>query len=187
MNEIWRDVPIDGNYQVSSLGRARSKPRRVNCKGGTRMIKGKILKPIIAPSTGYTQIRLSSVEGERKVHLLHRLVALAFCEGHKDGLVVNHKNGIRHDNRASNLEWVTQSENHKHSYRELGRKNSFLGRFSSEHPTSKPVLRICRRTGERRFYESGMDAVRDGFKSDGISRACQGQIKTHYGYKWKYA
>ena len=46
---------------------------------------------------------------------VHRLVALAFVPGWREGLEVNHKNGDKTDNRADNLEWVTHSENHRHS------------------------------------------------------------------------
>jgi hypothetical protein len=43
-------------------------------------------------------------------------VATAFVEGWREGLQVNHKNGVKTDNRAENLEWVTSSENHQHAH-----------------------------------------------------------------------
>jgi hypothetical protein len=60
--------------------------------------------------------------------LVHRLVALAFVSNDDPDKKnqVNHKNGVRGDNRAENLEWVSCSENHKHSYDHLKRKKHGL-------------------------------------------------------------
>jgi hypothetical protein len=64
----------------------------------------------------YIMYRLSK-NGVNRSHMAHRLVAIAFCSP-PDGylaLEVNHKNGIKYDNRANNLEWVTRQENEIHA------------------------------------------------------------------------
>lgn len=110
MTETWLPVTgFEGLYEVSDLGNVRS------------LLSGKVLRPVLH-SAGYLQVSL-----KRRWYYVHRLVAAAFVAG-DNSLQVNHRNGRRDDNRASNLEWVTCSENHKHSYRELSRKPHALSR-----------------------------------------------------------
>ncbi|HAQ86535.1 MAG TPA: endonuclease [Pseudomonas sp.] len=187
MSEEWKQSRMDAGYEVSSEGRVRSKDRMVPQKacgraaGYERLLPGRLLKPFISKSTGYLQVNFSG----KARHSVHRLVALEFCEGHEDGRVVNHKSGDRADNRAANLEWVTPQENNLHAFRELGRAPTSLGKFSGEHPTSKAVIATDLLTGEQFYYESAMDAVREGFDSGAISNCCSGRLKKHKGRSWR--
>jgi hypothetical protein len=65
---------------------------------------------------GYPRVSLY-VSGEQIQANVHVLVLEAFAGPRPDGMVANHKNCIKTDNRAENLEWVTQSENVLHAYR----------------------------------------------------------------------
>lgn len=127
MSEAWKVVAgFEGKYEVSDLGRVRSVSRKATVanRWGTlthRAVSGRILNPLLC-TNGYVRVQL----GRANAVLVHRLVAAAFCEGQTAGLEVNHKNGRRDDNRAVNLEWVTRSDNHRHSYRELDRKTHAL-------------------------------------------------------------
>ena len=78
----------------------------------------------------------------------HKQVALAFCPGWKEGLQVNHKDGNKHNNRATNLEWVTASENVRHDRYVLGRQVKPVGLFDEQHHLQWlfPSARECNRT-----------------------------------------
>lgn len=106
MSEQWVDIEgYVGRYQVSTLGRVRNS------------VTGRILKQT-AFSNGYLKVTLG-YKGWQP--LIHRLVAKAFIPGDHN-LQVNHINGDRQDNRIENLDWLSCSDNHRHSYRELHRK-----------------------------------------------------------------
>ena len=64
----------------------------------------------------YLKVTLT-IKGKQVQKLVHRLVAELFIPNPKSLPEVNHKNGIKEDNHASNLEWVTPSENQQHSVR----------------------------------------------------------------------
>lgn len=95
-------------YQVSSIGRIYS------------IKQDKILKQVTTLG-GYKWVRLSA-EGVKKCLLVHRLVAEAFLPNPDKKSQVNHKQGIKGDNRVSELEWTTASENRLHSIYTLGSK-----------------------------------------------------------------
>lgn len=109
---MWREIPGHPGYQVSDAGQIKNAKRN-------RALKGSMLP------NGYVGVYL----GVGRCHLAHRLVAAAFIANPDDKPQVNHKNGQRADNRVENLEWVTCSENHRHSYRELNRKPHALTRI----------------------------------------------------------
>lgn len=114
MTEIWVDIPDTPGYQASSLGSIRSVPRAVvqSCRwGGTiaRKFRGVALKP--SPnSKGYLHVAI-----KRKVVVVAKLVALAFLGPRPAGHEINHKDGVKTNNRPENLEYVTGTRNKHHA------------------------------------------------------------------------
>lgn len=157
--EVWSAIDGYDGYMISSTGRIKSLDRYIekySVKGNPFKFfqKGKLLNPALF--FGYPRIMLPG----RRLHSIHRLVAIAFIPNTENKPFINHKNGIRNDNRVENLEWCTTSENAIHSFRELGRKPSItmLGRKGFLNPISKRMEVINTYTGEKFIYESGNEA-----------------------------
>lgn len=170
MEELWKDiVDYEGFYQVSSLGRIR----RITQNG---------YKEVKPRNDLYSTVSLSK-HCDRKTVAIHRLVALHFLPNPRGCNEVNHKNGIKHDNRVENLEWVSQHENMAHAKKVLGK-----------YPFGKkprPVNQIDIETNVVvQTYDSVSEAGYTFNKLSGrtaITNCCNGKSLSAYGYKWEYA
>ncbi len=107
MNETWKPVVgYENLYEVSDCGRVRSLGYRNTRE--TKVLEGGIDR------LGYPIVQFRN-RGPQKCKRIHRLVAENFLEPDPLRIYVNHKNGIRSDNRLENLEWCTRSENMIHA------------------------------------------------------------------------
>ena len=148
VDEIWKDIPdYEGYYQVSSVGRVRSRDRTiVNSLGINQSLKGKILSPCVAGRYALVQV---CKKGLRKMTPVHILVAKAFLGVRPNGFVINHIDGCRFNNSATNLEYCTVTQNNRHA-RATGLNNA----FGQNHKRSKlkntdiPLIRRRLSSGE---------------------------------------
>lgn len=100
---------IDGptaDYEINELGEVRSNKRG----RGYKLVKSRLAK------IGYWMITLCYF-GKPVKHYVHRLLAKSFIPNHTGAKHINHKNGVKSDNRLENLEWVTHEENMQHAHK----------------------------------------------------------------------
>ena len=115
-----KDIPSYPNFAITVDGRVWSKPRtrlNPNSKTAIDKIGGRFLNPVFM--SGYPAVRLNNGKHKTDGHWfrVHRLIAEAFIPNPTNKPHINHKNGIRNDNRIENLEWCTPKENVQHAYR----------------------------------------------------------------------
>jgi hypothetical protein len=108
--EDWRPLASHaGWYSVSNFGRVRRD------KPGSRTHPGRILR-LTTTASGYLSVRLAQGHARgRRTRLVHHLVAEAFIGARGANQVINHRNGVKTDNRPENLEWITQEQNVTHA------------------------------------------------------------------------
>lgn len=180
MEEIWKDIPLLSRYQISSLGRVKSKQRITKCNKGFMNRKERLMTHQLRGKKGYEYacVRLRTDIGVTKTYSIHRLVAQAFIPNPENKPQVNHIDEDKTNNMASNLEWVTPRENLTYGTR-MKRVNKLR---SVNGYKAKRIV-----DGEGVIYES----VAQASKQLNISRSCldnvlKGVQKSTKGYTFKY-
>ena len=191
MLEIWKTAVYDGElyegFEVSNLGRIKS----LNYK---RTGKAKLLKPV-DNGHGYLIVRLSK-NGKYKNCKVHRLVAFTFLENPENKPYINHKiegnegkkiNMVFFNKDGSvnkektTIEWVTRKENNNY-----GTHNERISKTLTNGKTSKPVLQFSKSGDFIREWPSAAECGRNGFNPRHVIECCNGKLKTHKGFLWKY-
>ena len=115
-------------------------------------------------------------QGVRSKHSLHRLVAIAWCDGWFEGACVNHINGVKTDNRADNLEWLSLGDNTKHAFAS-GLVATHGENSGNSKLTDKQVIHI------RKLLRQGVSAYSLAVIS-GVSHSAISMIRD--GKRWKH-
>jgi hypothetical protein len=149
-------IEIEKDYFVTDDGKVFSK-RKFN-----KLTELKLSK---TGHKGYVKVVISN-----KAYFVHRLVAKAYLINLFDKKVVNHINGIKHDNRVQNLEWCTRSENSKHAY-DIGLHKPYTG---------------LKDKGNNKFYKEWNNLIKQGIsmrkiaKQYGVSHRTIGNVVKKY-------
>lgn len=160
MNKPIRNY--EGLYEIDELGNVYSLKRH------------KIMSPVMNNS-GYKTIKLSKDKHLTR-YLIHRLVAETFIPNPDNLPCVNHKDEDKLNNSVDNLEWCTYQYNN--SYKTRGAriskaKSVQIGQYDLDGTLVKE-------------WKSMIEVQRVlGFDRGGISRACNGQLKTYKSFIWK--
>lgn len=129
-------------------------------------------------NSGYWQVCLFDDFHKRHYVSVHRVVAAAYCDNPENKAEVNHIDGNKDNNHASNLEWVTRNENLKHA---------FAKGIKANDTSAKGVVGTKITTGEKVIFESIYAAAKKLRISQGnICMCCRGQRPYAGGYVWAY-
>lgn len=145
--EEWRPVAgYEGFYEVSNLGNVRK------------------VQQMMRPADnghGYLRVNLTK-DGKTTTYYVHRLVAKAFCGNADDSKSVNHINHVTTDNRAVNLEWLSQKENVQYSAARM-RKQRRAAR--SSNTGEKYISKNERRVNKKFVVHIKALHIRRGFET----------------------
>lgn len=157
----WKKIPNHPNYEVNEMGKVRT--TNYEHKGITKELKQSKNKK------GYLRVNIDG-----KLKRSHRLIAMTFLSNYSEKLQVNHKNGIKIDNRIENLEMVTAKENswHRNNILKIG---------------NKPVIQKDKNGKIINKYISISEAERQtGIDHTCIINVCKNKQKTAGKFIWEY-
>lgn len=177
--EIWKDIDgYNGEYQISNLGRVKSFKSE-----NSRILKQK------TNNKGYKWVALS-LNGIQENVLIHRLVAKHFLDNHNGYKVVNHIDENPSNNRVSNLEWCTQSENTKKStkFHKHYEMNKILCKTkNSKHKDTDSKVKQMLDGDVVKIFNNSLEVKRFlGFDQSFILSCCRNKRKSAYGYQWQF-
>lgn len=172
--EIWKDIPNYSGYQVSDLGRVKTKSKITYKNGIERHWKDRILKQKTSTNKYGRQdyrVELWS-NGNHKTFLVARLIAFTFFDKdiNNSQLTVNHKDGNSTNNSLNNLEVVSLKENIKHGFRtglyeNIQKKVKIINKENGEVIYSISLCVGSKKINKAKGYLS-QQIIRNNFEND---------------------
>lgn len=188
MKEIWKDIKnYEDYYQISNLGRIKSKDRISRNGKGKYIIKGKLLKNA-DNGLGYKSVYLRK-NGISKKHYVHRLVAQAFIKNLENKPYINHIDCNPSNNVYKNLEWCTPKENTEYMFKK-NRQNRGNQWFEKQKKyrdlQKKKVVQMDINNRIIKIYGSINETKLYGFNPGGVCECCNKKRRLHHGFIWRY-
>ena len=179
----WIDIEgFENEYQINQFGEIRT------LKNSPKLKKFDILKPQLNNRNGYVYQMLYK-NGKPKLVRIHRLVAKAFIPNPNNFIQVNHIDGNKQNNNASNLEWCDQHYNMKHAYKTGLQKPSEKQRKAIINSNKLKQKKVCQiKDGKIINIFSGISEASRQTKISisCISRCCNLKRKSTNGYEWRF-
>ena len=178
-NEKWFTIKKFPNYLVSSFQRIKSLSK-TSASGSS--LKERIMRQSFDGQ--YLRVKLVDGSGFQGNPIgVHRIIAELFVPNPENKKDVNHKNGVKIDNRPENLEWVTRSENLIHAYKNGKCTQHKMG---DNDPRRKKIIQMDVNGIVIREFIGQHEASRQtGIRQSYISACCRGKLKLAGGFKWK--
>ena len=177
--EIWKEIKdYEGLYEVSNYGRIKSLDSNI------------ILTPC-KPATSGLSVTLSKNRVNTKFQV-SRLVAAAFIPNPDNLPEIDHIDGNRANNDATNLRWCTRKQNLNYqkainNKRETMKKvNTWFKKTGKDNHNAKPVYQYDLEGNFIKKWDCIHDAQRCGFNHGNIISCCKGRLKHYKKYIWRY-
>lgn len=184
MGEIWKLIEHHKNYEISSYGNVRSRDRCIVRNGRTCFVKGVLLKQYLGK--GYKRVALYDGNRESRTNYsVHRLVAEAFIPNPDNLPEINHKDENKLNNNVDNLEWCDSKYNSNFGTA-IARRVAHQNWDDISKKNSKKVVQLDLNGNIIKEYASSKEYKKYGFNSSGVSRCCNGRLKTYKGYLLRY-